>query len=42
LQDGLSLEPSAYARQLNAYRPALEAVQCRVADASLVHVRDTE
>jgi ATP-dependent helicase/nuclease subunit A len=36
----VSLEPSAYAGQLKAYRLALEAVKCRVVDASLVHVRE--
>jgi ATP-dependent exoDNAse (exonuclease V) beta subunit len=38
----VSLEAAAYAGQLKAYRQALEAMKCRVADAALVHVRAGE
>ena len=38
----VSLDASAYERQLKTYRSALESVQCNVVDAELVHVRNTE
>jgi len=38
----LSLEAQAYEGQLQAYRAALEKMQCQVIDAALVHVRVDE
>jgi ATP-dependent exoDNAse (exonuclease V) beta subunit len=38
----VSLDASAYERQLRTYRSALESLQCNVADAELVHVRNGE
>jgi ATP-dependent helicase/nuclease subunit A len=38
----VSLHASAYERQLNVYRRALERVGCNVADVALVHVRNGE
>jgi ATP-dependent exoDNAse (exonuclease V) beta subunit len=38
----VSLDASAYERQLKTYRGALEKLQCNVVDAELVHVRNSE
>jgi ATP-dependent helicase/nuclease subunit A len=38
----ISLDASAYERQLMTYRGALEGLQCDVVDAELVHVRNSE
>jgi len=38
----VSLDAAAYQKQLQAYRSALSAVRCDVAEADLVHVRPTD